>query len=572
MVKSNFETQYSIYKVDYDASIKYFEEKGIEILSHKDLEEKIIEDIKVNVNKNNKNEIYIIKDNNFKGLAFKSYHNPTWSGMINNLLEEQVELNNIHISYILTYTKSENIFLLTGGLGSSYISEFTLKNYGLSLLPKITKEGNKTIKSVSGNRMVGNKTSIKHANRTATSIDDENDMSNIFKELSLEVDQDIIELLAVDNPKNIKKLNILARDSFIVKKSLTIENLVKILNNLIDIEKRNDNFALGYFIDAKKRGYTAQQLNELLFDALINKKLDKFQLLGNNYIENCIGCTKYIIRDEEDKIIYEEDQVTMEALFNKLSDNITKSLVQKLLKYNITVYREEEIVIPPTKLKSCIQANIENENGETFLLFNGNWLIFNKTYLETMKKEYKKIYEEITKIDSKLIDIISNKSKKESEDKYNNTFANSSEVILAHKVRVQNIEIADLIYYDNDNLYLIHNKKTFDGSGSRDVYGQILSSAELLSYIVKEKDKKRIFKEYYNKILKEYPNNKLIKTLTLEEFARLFSKAEIHYIVGFMERVTINKNSNYAKYLTIDTYKKLKEKGYNLLLFNINSN
>lgn len=137
---------------------------------------------------------------------------------------------------------------------------------------------------------------------------------------------------------------------------------------------------------------------------------------------------------------------------------------------------------------------------------------------------------------------------------------------------MHNIEIADLIYYDNDNLYLIHNKKTFDGSGSRDVYGQILSSAELLSYIVKEKDKKRIFKEYYNKILKEYPNNKLIKTLTLEEFVRLFSKAEIHYIVGFMERVTINKYSNYAKYLTIDTYKKLKEKGYNLLLFDINSN
>jgi hypothetical protein len=40
MVKSNFETQYSIYKVDYGTSIKYFEEKGIEILSHKDLEKK----------------------------------------------------------------------------------------------------------------------------------------------------------------------------------------------------------------------------------------------------------------------------------------------------------------------------------------------------------------------------------------------------------------------------------------------------------------------------------------------------------------------------------------------------
>ena len=122
MAKKKYETQFSIYKVDYDKSVKYFnEEYDVKISSYLELESHILDMIKKEVSKKRKNEIVNFTNNGFKGLVFKTYHYPTWYGMIDNMIEEEIDLSNTHISYILSYLKDDNIFLLTGGLGSNYI-------------------------------------------------------------------------------------------------------------------------------------------------------------------------------------------------------------------------------------------------------------------------------------------------------------------------------------------------------------------------------------------------------------------------------------------------------------------
>lgn len=255
MAKKKYETQFSIYKVDFESSVRYFEDEySTKISSYLELERYILDMIKTEVSNQRKNKIVSFTDNGFKGLVFKTYHYPAWYGMIDNMIEEEIDLSNTHISYVLSYLKDDNLFLLTGGLGSNYISEYTQKNYGLYLLPKIMKENSPVIKTVLENRLSGNKLSSKHSNRNVTTINTENDMSSILRELSLEIDKEMIELLGIeiDENKKIKNLNLIAKDSFVIRKSISIENLIVVLNKLIDIEKKDDNFSLGYFIDAKK--------------------------------------------------------------------------------------------------------------------------------------------------------------------------------------------------------------------------------------------------------------------------------------------------------------------------------
>lgn len=257
MAKKKYETQFSIYKVDFESSVRYFEDEySTKISSYLELERYILDMIKTEVSNQRKNKIVSFTDNGFKGLVFKTYHYPAWYGMIDNMIEEEIDLSNTHISYVLSYLKDDNLFLLTGGLGSNYISEYTQKNYGLYLLPKIMKENSPVIKTVLENRLSGNKLSSKHSNRNVTTINTENDMSSILRELSLEIDKEMIELLGIeiDENKKIKNLNLIAKDSFVIRKSISIENLIVVLNKLIDIEKKDDNFSLGYFIDAKKMG------------------------------------------------------------------------------------------------------------------------------------------------------------------------------------------------------------------------------------------------------------------------------------------------------------------------------
>ena len=572
MAKKKYETQFSIYKVDFERSIKYFEEEyDTKILSYSELEDQILNTIKKEISNRKKNEIVNFDNNGFKGLVFKTYHYPTWCGMIDNMLEDKIDLSNTHISYILTYKKDENIFLLTGGLGSNYISEYTQKNYGLYLLPKIMKENSPVIKSALENRMSGNKLSSKHSNRNVTTISTENDMSSIFRELSLEINKEIIELLGIetDENKKIKNLNLIAKDSFVIRKSISIEKLIIVLNKLIEIEKNDDNFSLGYFIDSKKNGYSYKDLNEQFIQYLMRGIGENFILVGDDYSEYCVGGNSYVIQDNEQNVIYHSDiPITINDLYkNCLPEPITKASVEKLLKYNLIVYNDKEIILYPTKIKQCMQGYIEDENRQPFFLFNDKWLMFDTNYIDNLDKEFKKSYTQMINIDKKLKDILSNKEANLTEDTYNKTFENSDEIILAHTVLSNYIELADLIYYDDDNLYLIHNKLKFQGSGARDVLNQILTSAEFINHYMM--DKKDFIEKYYEDILKKYPNNK-IKDLTKEEFVKLFNKPNIYYVAGFMEKLSDNTDSNYAKYITIDASKKLIEKGYQLLLFDIN--
>ena len=61
------------------------------------------------------------------------------------------------------------------------------------------------------------------------------------------------KLLGIEIEDNNKKIiNVSAKDSLVIRKSITIDNLKKIIDGLSEIEKREDSFSLGYFADIKK--------------------------------------------------------------------------------------------------------------------------------------------------------------------------------------------------------------------------------------------------------------------------------------------------------------------------------
>jgi hypothetical protein len=576
MAKNKYESQFSVYKVDYDSSTNYFkEEKNIDINNYEELENAIIQDIISNV-KNKRSEISNIDFSDFKGIVFKMFHYPSWYYTITNILDDEIDITNVHVSYILLYLKDDNIFILTGGLGSNYINDYTQKNYGLYLLPKLITKTSPLIKSVLENRLSGNKLSNKHSNRNGTTINTENDMSLIFRELSLEIGNEIIRTLGLsiedEDKKNI--INVVAKDSFVIKKSISLENLEKVLDRLIDIEKKEDNFSLGYLVDVKKYGYSSKELNDIMKKDLIERKITNFILVGDEYSKYCIGGDNYIITDENDSIVFQSNKIiTMDDIYdNCLPDTITKNSVEKIMKYKLSVKSGSDYVMYPAKLKNCIQGHVENEEGIPFFIFNGNWLMFDDNYVNNLDREYKDNYEELVNIDENLVNIIKNNDASLNENNYNILFKDSEKIIFSHTVLSNNIELADFIYYDDDNLYLIHNKLKFQGNGARDVLNQILTSAEFIKHYLFSINNVEIFEKYYDDILQKYPENKAIKKLNKKQFVEMFKNIpNIIYVAGFMHNLSDNTDSNYAKYITLEASKKLKENGYELKLFNINN-
>ena len=575
--KSNkFESQFSIYKVDYLNCIKIFDEEyDIKIKNCEELQAQILNIIEKTINEKNSSDISKINNNGFKGLVFKTHHYPLWKSIINNMLEEDFDISNTHISYILSYLNGETIYLLTGGLGSNYISEFTEKNYGLYLLPKIIKENSPVIKTVVENNLSGNKLSVKHSNRNVTTINVENEMSLIFRELSLALNTEISKMLGIEVEENSKRLiNISAKDSFVIRKSITIDNLKKIIEVLSEIEKREDNFPLGYFVDVKKNGYSSKEINEIMVNDFVKRKIDNFVLIGDDFLEYYMEGTKYTILDSDGAVLFEKDEpFSFDEVFNFFfADSISKNSVEKFLKYSIRVDSDKETILYPIKIRESIQGYVSNTDNVPFFLFNGNWLMFDRKYEKNLDLEFKKNYKELTNVNDKLIKILENSENFENEDEYNVSFQNSSSVIVAHKVLCNNIELADLIYVDeNENLYLVHNKGHYNGSGARDVMNQVITSSEFINKYIMQSNRQQILEDYYDRIISKYPENAKAYNLGKEKFIKLFTDSiQVYYVVGFMSGLKENIKSNYAKYMTLDTSSRLREKGYELLMYDIN--
>ena len=543
MIKKNnkFESQFSIYKVDYSRSVKYLkDEYNINVNNLTELQIYMMKNIESEIKGKQNSAVCNLNNDGFKGIVFKTYHYPSWSNTIKKMLDKDFDVSNIHISYILSYLNNGSIYILTGGLGSNYVTEYTEKNYGLYLLPKIIKEDSPVIKTVVENNLSGNKLSVKHSNRNMTTINIENDMSLIFRELTLAINAEISKLLGIEIGKNDKKIiNISAKDSFVIRKSISIDNLKKILDGLSEIEKREDNFSLGYFIDVKKNGYYPKDITDIMINDFVNYKIENFVLIGDDFLEYYMSGTRYMIKDSENNILYKSEQpLTFKEVFNYFfSENISKTSVERFLKYYITVDSDKETILPPIKIRESLQGYVSNSNNIPFFLFNGSWLMFNKKYEDNLEIEFKKSYRELNEVNENLKELLKNINNCKSEDEYNLSFKNSSNIIVAHKVLCNNIELADLIYIDEKNdLYLIHNKEYYNGSGARDVMNQVLTSSEFINKYMMQSNRQQILEEYYEKIYTKYPNNIKLRELGKDKFTKLFSDAnQIYYVVGLYD-------------------------------------
>lgn len=131
---------------------------------------------------------------------------------------------------------------------------------------------------------------------------------------------------------------------------------------------------------------------------------------------------------------------------------------------------------------------------------------------------------------------------------------------MAHTALVNNIEIADVIFWDEDSIYLMHNKDKFSGQGARDVVNQVLTSSEYLHQALSSSDAQGFLERYYDAIKSRYEGKAV--PFNKEEFiSQMRSGKKFTYVIGYMDGPKRNSRSTYAKYLTVDAARKLEAKG-----------
>ena len=574
------ETQFSIYKVDSEKIIEvFFPDKKTATTT--EMLRAILNSIeKILREKNNCDDFSRIKFKGYGGVVFKTFHEPDWKNVLQQMLSNNEStkaktlpddfLLNANISYVLFRICKDSLYAMTGGYGSFYISKFVERNYGLYLLPKILKKENPVVKNVIENNLTGNRTSTHRTNRANTSFLTEQDLSSIYKQLNVEIDRDIASALGIefDEEESLKKkINLVNKDSLVIRRSASLSSLTNILTKLNELEKRDDNFALNYLVTAKKKGIKKVDLVNQLIENFKNGIYDTFVLVGDDYEDYVLNVDRYRIICDDDSVFLERNTpITLDDIFNEITRQdlrVSTAFWGRVLKnWQVeTRDRNGNKELYPQSIINTLQGFIEYGIAkQPCYLINGDWYVFDEVYSNLLDKEYAELYTQKFKSASSIKKSHNLIKTAINEDAYNKALETEKTIIVSHTALHQNVEIADAIFWDDSTLYLMHNKGKFDGLGARDLINQMLTAAE---YLQKNRlmGSSNFLADYYLQICRK-KKLKQLPQASEQEFVQMFAQKRICFIAGFLDGFKKNSKSVYAKYLTIEANKKLSDKGY----------
>ncbi len=569
MKESSELIQFSIYKINVEKVEETISLKEDENIN--DIKSKIIEYLR-NCIKKGRDNVLISDYDEFTLMLIKSKRNPIWKNMVEYMINNGKIIENIDnkkiinesTSYILFTIVDNKIYAMTGGRGANYISKFIEKNYGLYLIPKIVDKNNPIIRKVVENNITGNNLSTERITKNVTSVSMEDSLGSIYRELNIQVSKEIAKKLGVSGIEDNKQISISSGDSVVIRKSISLEELKVILKTLSKLEEKEDNFILNYFVPIRKKGIKLSYLKDIMIRSILNNELDKFQLVSDDISQYYFTSSKYILTKENESILVKTSPIEFKDIIDTLMDDkgrLYKTRIEEALyQYELgTMDENGETVIVPDKIINLLRGCIEDENYCYYLL-NGTWYVFEEHFFNKLDEKYKLLYDNIQTESEKVVEKFNLTKEANNEDMYNGMFIEDRKIITVHKHEIKFIELADLIFYDDDNIYLMCNKGEFNGEHVRDLENQINTSSKMIELVLR--NDKNLIKQYYNDL-----NEKEKEKIQQDDFLKLFNK-QIVFIAGFSKNYKRQTRSPYAKYLLCELEKNLKNSGFNLLITN----
>jgi len=571
------DTQFSIYKIDQNKILKSKDINSVKKAN--EVRERLLAEIKELISKKPCSTQRDICMDGFYGVVYQTINIPDWNGMIEALITGtdrtlSFELENINVSYILLYQYNDSIYAMTAGYGNHIIKDYIERNWGLYLMPKILGDDEGVIREIKENNLYGNELSYSKANRYTTNIIHEKKMRAVIKELSLEVDENVAEMFGIDKKSKGKKTCIMLKDSLNLRKSIELSKLKEVLPAIYEIEKKEDAYAIGYFVNARREGIKNSSLIDMLIGCILNNNIGNFVMIGDDYQRYYTCSDEYIITDEQGVECYTSDTpITIAEIVDYISEDkkLSKTYVDKVLKkWKIqTKDNSGNIVMNQIPIFKALEGFVEyGEEKIPCFLMEGEWYCMISQYTSILDDEFQSRLNQNIKCVNEIKKKYNLKSDGKTENDYNDSFFGADNVIVAHKSLIDKFEIADLIFWDDKSLYLMCNKSKFDASGSRDLTNQIWASANYLQVKLNSRDRKAFLSDYFLQIQNRYSSKNRNLNIEEKEFVELFDR-QIVFVAGYMSGYSLGSRSYYAKYLDIDNSKKIADMGYQYLTMNI---
>lgn len=521
---------FRIYRIDTDNTI--FGEVNIEEIPAKIIDE---------YNRLKESEVYValpasedggMLDENKKILFFKKNVEVTPPHSWKNFFEEMsVEFGPIrteihHIVGFIVDSEKEQVLALSTGQAYVSFEKYVDYHFPIEVAKKIVDPEIKAgeIKSLTGYLQAS---SLQFRRPRRIPITEA--ISSIWTQLSGYINSDTLtsdEFKEVFGEK--KKVSVEIKASIGIKQRISNTTLLsKYVDWLLDVylnypvpSGSEENF--GFLeavrkLDPRKNVSLLERLNSALLRKVSSLDFEDFVLCHRNY-------SLYLGADRYKRVF---DRITTSMDYEPTVDDVLADLVTPGIDVNellekcriLAEHDSEQWNNQEGTVKELLCGEI-SIGDYTYFLLNKEWYELRNDFIELIKTNFI----ELTSDDTFTAGLDMGAWTQEGEPLFNKSFRNRENFIVGDSVLTENIELFDLLHWDQKKVYIIHVKSGFNAS-VRDVTSQIFNAAQIIENDMlagKEKLKKHF----------EGIQNKYDSTINETQFLNVFDKERI-YVLGY---------------------------------------
>lgn len=506
---------------------------------------------------------------NFEKKCFKlfSENSVGWEKYAKEFLAEPLNLKKNPLNGLILLIKSKQESKDIYAIGFGAIAYLTIQNYidtdfGLDILFRIIEPNSNIVYASKGQNVVGTTQGQLNTYRKLLALSDIENFDYICQELNLKINKDILMMFGIKTEKEFK--NCCAKSFFQIRTSIDTKTIEQYILGCEHAKTLERNY-IGSVRQLNKR--KDKELIKKIKKEIIEKLWTDIQ--NNSTSELCHADFDLYIKAE--KYQYQYRNRTIESHSNKTLHELIKlfKIEEKNFKNfldsaKITSCSDEKpIETEGPIIKHIVTEYVDEDNGQYkkyFMLNDKIYFLEEKfiSYLDNTIKGYK---------NKKLF--ISSTLKEwgdENENEYNKLYKNEANTIVIHPYKHKNVELCDILKFDNSTVRLYFIKDGFE-CNIRDLSNQVYITAKQIENSINQDY--QFIKEFYIAFKKAHPES---IDITEEEFTNLFKTKKIEYIFAFRDKnnYKLSENpekfgSNIAKFALIDLVKKMKDMDNNAL-------
>jgi len=410
-------------------------------------------------------------------LFYKRWASPVkWKEFLTVIVESDEAIlknqNSYNEGYILLIKKKDksDIYAITGGFGHIQLQNFCNYQFGLDIISRLIKTNDKVLRAAKERNFVGGVLGSVKYFRGEYNLNENESFGSFYQELKATLNNTVLKDTFKFSEDELKSGNLCeAKSSFALKKSITLEKTLVIIEALETILKQEATVDLNLI---RKLDKSENALIESL-----NNEIVKF--LFKQYQGGESGINFEICNKDFDKF-YDCRYYQISYRLNKKAEGVTIPDVSNFDIICLLIADKEKILLPrdfESFLESIMISGLD-ENGvvitwggifdhlsaemifqfKSYFLVNKEWYVIKPEFVKQLDQQSQDFIKE-----NEIKDLIRGwKSNSESENVFNGNHIGDPNTLVFDKICPENIEVCDILKWDDDHVYFIHVKKGFD--------------------------------------------------------------------------------------------------------------